>query len=564
VSPNGSTASGTGVTETLNLNLSFPPSFVGTKYYWQQIKDQSNATSNWQQIGGSVTINPPSASVQLTVSGRTGTVFQVGDTYTVSITGPPNQAVTVSLNGGAISAPLGYTNGQGIWSTSGTWGAGDVGDYTETWYVGSVAAVPGLSFQVSSTGAPLSCGGGFTGLGYFYPSRLYTIGFTASGASSVAFNINGANTNPYTTSLTATRSAGSTVYNATLDTSALLVGPYSIAAVIRSSDGTQRTCNKDFFDVQTPSPNQSPQQNCALVTGTWTDSIVGDVGTWNLTDTGGTITGWTTTNECGTVVTWNVSGSYTASTQNLSLTATNGSPSGFICYGGPWHPADHSFRGPSSGVFLRSTCGRANNLTFTNLDTGYTQTAQTLTASERIPAGETTTFAAWADIYGTQTAGIFFMAFNVAPGDPAYNFGGRAVQELNPTAGDTLPAGFNGSDTCYWSGAPWPTPFTSLASTDTWYVQSDGPNGSYGPDYVGVRPIAVGWIQNYSPAIASSGSCRIQYPQKMVINKETPGTGTQEPYGAAQTGLNLLVFTFTLNSISVARGSASQQRAFYY
>jgi hypothetical protein len=562
VSPSGSTSSGASLTETLNLNLSFPSSFAGAKSYWEQVKDQSNATSNWQQIAGSVTVNPPSASVQLSVAGETGTVFRVGDTFSVSVMGPTNQAVALSLNGGAISAPVGYTNGQGIWSTSGTWGAGDVGDYTETWYVGSAAAVPGLSFQVSSTGAPLSCGGGFIGLNDFPPGAQTIIRFTASGASSVVFNISGANTNPYTSSLAAARSPGSPIYFATLDTTGLL-GAYSIAAVITASNGSRLTCKKDFFSVIIASPSLAPQATCASMTGTWTDSIGGAVGTWNLTDNGGAITGRTTANICGTNLAWDVSGSYTASTQNLSLTATNGSPSVYTCGGIQFGPADHSFTSTGSGgAFLRPNCGKANGLTFKNLDTGVTLTGQTLTVSERIPAGETSVFSSWADAYGHPTAAVFNMTLNVAPGGSAYNFGGRTVTQNDPAPGDTLPDGFSSSDGCYWSGAPWPTPFTSLAKPGaSWNVQNGGSNGGYGPDYIEMGGTITGWIQNYAPAMVS-GSCTIKFPQKMVINRET--VGTPEPYGAAQSGLNLLVFTFTPTSISVARGSASMTRTFYY
>jgi hypothetical protein len=181
---------------------------------------------------------------------------------------------------------------------------------------------------------------------------------------------------------------------------------------------------------------------------------------------------------------------------------------------------------------------------------------------ERVPAGETSAFSSWADAYGRPTTAVFNMTLNVAPGDPAYNFGGRTVTQNDPAPGDALPPGFTASDGCYWSGAPWPTPFTSLAFPGaSWNVQSGGSNGSYGPDYVGFGATLTGWIQNYAPAM-TSGSCTIQFPQKMVINRET--VGTPEPYGAPQSGLNLLVYTFKPTSISVARGSASMTRIFYY
>jgi hypothetical protein len=119
-----------------------------------------------------------------------------------------------------------------------------------------------------------------------------------------------------------------------------------------------------------------------------------------------------------------------------------------------------------------------------------------------------------------------------------------------------------GADSCYWPGAPWPAPFASLASLDTWYVQADGSYGHYGADYVGLGGDIVGMIQMFSPAMLSAGSCRIQYPQKMMVNRES-GPGT-EAYGGQQTGFNELVFTIGVNQISVGRGGVTATRAFHF
>ena len=93
-------------------------------------------------------------------------------------------------------------------------------------------------------------------------------------------------------------------------------------------------------------------------------------------------------------------------------------------------------------------------------------------------------------------------------------------------------------------------------------MQTDNANGYYGPDYVGLGGDVVAYIQQFSPTVQSSGSCTIQYPQKMVINIET-GSGT-EAYGGEQSGYNQIVFIVTANDIRVGRGNASQSRIFHF
>jgi hypothetical protein len=102
---------------------------------------------------GTWTPAPPTA--QLTVSGYTGSImsFEVGDTFVLVITGPPNQPVTVAQNFGSPGF-VGYTNSQGVYSNSATWGASDPGSYNQTWYVGGVSAAPSLSFVVLPNPGP--------------------------------------------------------------------------------------------------------------------------------------------------------------------------------------------------------------------------------------------------------------------------------------------------------------------------------------------------------------------------------------------------------------------------
>lgn len=108
--------------------------------------------------GGPPSGGSPSVSF---VSSRGGTSLQVGDTWTVKITGgAANAPVTVVFSGSnpsaGKSATVGNTDGTGSFSMSGSALASQVGTYTETWGVGGVPA-GAFSFSIA---APAPAGGG--------------------------------------------------------------------------------------------------------------------------------------------------------------------------------------------------------------------------------------------------------------------------------------------------------------------------------------------------------------------------------------------------------------------
>jgi hypothetical protein len=100
--------------------------------------------------------------------GRSGSPY-VGDTYQISIAGAtPNSPVTVSGNGPSGSyqgTAMGSTDANGNFSKAGSFGAGDVGNWSEAWAVGGVpsgqftfpvnAPIPVLppSIPLASTGS---------------------------------------------------------------------------------------------------------------------------------------------------------------------------------------------------------------------------------------------------------------------------------------------------------------------------------------------------------------------------------------------------------------------------
>jgi hypothetical protein len=107
---------------------------------------------------------------------RPGQPLQVGDNWTLNITGPPNAAVvnTASHNGVAIgSTNYGKTDGNGNFQLTGYMSPDTVGTWYETWAVGNSSAT--LSFSVANasssgsggagSGSGETGGGGATGTG---------------------------------------------------------------------------------------------------------------------------------------------------------------------------------------------------------------------------------------------------------------------------------------------------------------------------------------------------------------------------------------------------------------
>ena len=97
----------------------------------------------------------------LSVPSRSPNV-NVGDRFLVTISGAPNQSVSMSSTQNSKSYGqwvLGSTNAAGNFTMTGVEGYGNAGSWTETWYVGGVAASPTLVFTVGSALSTLYCSG---------------------------------------------------------------------------------------------------------------------------------------------------------------------------------------------------------------------------------------------------------------------------------------------------------------------------------------------------------------------------------------------------------------------
>jgi len=115
----------------------------------------------------------------------------LADTFTLTVTGAANAAVTVSQNGSAQGS-VGTTNSSGVLSISGSWSSSDVGSYTQTWYVAGVAA-PTLSFSIRAlpaATATIAVTGPRSGNTY-YVGDSYTITVTGAPNAPVTVNQNG-------------------------------------------------------------------------------------------------------------------------------------------------------------------------------------------------------------------------------------------------------------------------------------------------------------------------------------------------------------------------------------
>jgi hypothetical protein len=93
------------------------------------------------------------ASIQNT--SRPGQPLQVGDSWLVTVMGPPNSPVsnTASIGNWSGSAPYGSTDENGNFTLTGQATASTVGTWTETWSVGGINA-PAITFTVSPAPAP--------------------------------------------------------------------------------------------------------------------------------------------------------------------------------------------------------------------------------------------------------------------------------------------------------------------------------------------------------------------------------------------------------------------------
>lgn len=463
--------------------------------------------------------------------------------------------VVVSQNNGS-PALYAITGGGGPFTGNAPWIQAS-NTYVFTLYDYSSGSQGPFLGNVEVIGVPanISCGSTTVTGDPASPGNNITLSVSAPGATSLYFAITGATTNPYTGRANATLTGGST-WTATVGTGSLL-GEYKVLPMASNNSGTT-TCGNatEVFGVSTNSPALPGRVQCASMTGIWSDVASGQpTFTWNLSQTSGTgyqtITGTgTSTTDCGQHITWNVTGSYfDGGTYNVY--GTGGSPATFSCNGN-YTTLNQYINGALNGG---GSCGIGGGVYEASVPTTGTlenRGNNTVTAMERIPTEESTNFSSWGDAYGAPTTAVFNM---VLTGPPGMNFGGRSVTE-------TIPQGTSGSDKCYWAQAPWPAPFTELATQDTWYVQTNTGFGYYGPDYVGLGGDITAYIQLFSPAVQNSGSCTIQYPQLMVINKET-GAGT-EAYGGQQSGNNQIVFTIATSQISVARGNASQTRLFHF
>jgi hypothetical protein len=324
-----------------------------------------------------------------------------------------------------------------------------------------------------------------------------------------------------------------------------------------------------FFTVASSEPPQSAPVNCSSMTGSWLDQSAGyGNASWMLVDLSGAVSGYATTTitngECTFSPVWSVSSSqssYNSQKQQYTLYGANPSPSS-----GCGLVSDSYLQSTGSFQAKEPYCGLGSGtFTSSSVPNGV---ANTLTVTERIPQSETSAFSNWNDQYGYPTEGTFNMTLISSAGELPI-FGGRDVQEFDPSASDVIPAGFSASDGCYWSDAPWRSnQFTKLSSNGTWSVQVQGNASTYGPDYVGINANTLGYIQHYAPVLQTgqNPSCVMQYPQKMEINQETVAQlSAREPYGVPNGGFNLLQFTVTPTTIQISRGSATTgARTFYF
>ena len=142
---------------TVVLNLTFSSGHSGTYSVLTQANYASGYQGSWDNVGSVVITSTP--TVQLTNLTQSSGAYFSGDSFLLTITGPPSLPITVDQNGQG-QKPISNQNGvsttdsNGNWSYTASFSAGDIGSYVQTWYVGGVPATPTLSFSVQAQPSP--------------------------------------------------------------------------------------------------------------------------------------------------------------------------------------------------------------------------------------------------------------------------------------------------------------------------------------------------------------------------------------------------------------------------
>ncbi len=102
---------------------------------------------------GSTAYVPRNATVQNLTNPAWGASFNVGDTMSVTVTGPANMPVSLSQSPGGTTQ-MGYTNANGVFTYSAVENTSNIGSYTQVWSVGTTAASPSISYLVGQLGNP--------------------------------------------------------------------------------------------------------------------------------------------------------------------------------------------------------------------------------------------------------------------------------------------------------------------------------------------------------------------------------------------------------------------------
>jgi hypothetical protein len=118
----------------------------------QQTQQQTTSSQTSTQTASTIP-----ATVQLVNLSRpsAGLAFQVGDRFAVRISGAPNSTVSdvATQNGSTSTTVHGQTDASGHFAVEATLGPEHIGNWTETWKVGSTTAAPVLSFSVAAAPA---------------------------------------------------------------------------------------------------------------------------------------------------------------------------------------------------------------------------------------------------------------------------------------------------------------------------------------------------------------------------------------------------------------------------
>jgi hypothetical protein len=438
---------------------------------------------------------------------------------------------------------LGSTGAGGSFTLTGVEAYNNIGNWTETWYVGGAAASPTLVFTVGPApgDATLYCSAMTPPYIGTYDESDPPGHFTVTAGGTALPSITGANfliwndTQSWSAadSLPGNNFSGQWAESFSSASFDGILGSYAVLAQLNDANNNKLLCPiPAFFAVTNRAgfPPSKTQTSCNGAAALWNESS-NPTAIWSLNQNANSLSGTVSVDDnCGGYISYSATGTY-LSGNSFSVTASGPSPSTFTCGGQPYDAASSVVEQWGLNLSVCNTGTASWTSYFPDGDNGTG--TNSISSSAQLPASESSAYNAF-DTHGFSSEARFTGAL-AAPTSGSYGvgerYGGRAVQESAASITD----GCNDA-----TGSAYVNPVTSQDLQSSWYLAADG---SYGDDLIGYGPAAARYYQTVA------GNCSLQVTQLMLINT---GSGN-----SAQYAQNAITVALTPTTVSVTRQNAT-------